>query len=312
VNKWHWDSEWKLLILGFIIVILMLLLSPILLWGSEDDDCRQGHFQCGHDFGDTGDVDANANANANADADANASASASAIGEGGAGGEGGDAFAKGGAGGEGGTGGEGGAGGGGDASITFAKRAPTNFLYMQNQVEACGRTFGFSGSNTSGGWAFGIPIPRSWTPTCDLWKAAEEAQQNGFIFTSYMFQCNIKAVWNVLGEDTCEKFERMSLVEMGMLEEPPDLTEIYDRAARYDGRWLLAEVTEEEYIEQQQFIEDKFAQYDNLIEEQQKEHESDDAEITRLKEEAAVQEVELKKGDARRAAARAVLDKEKS
>lgn len=100
-----------------------------------------------------------------------------------------------------------------DTTFSNPRRAPNNYLVMQNQVEACGRTFGFSGSNTSGGWAFGIPIPRSWTPTCDLWKAAEEAQQNGFVYVSYMFQCSIKAVRKVLGA-ACTDIEARALDEL--------------------------------------------------------------------------------------------------
>ncbi len=267
------------------ILVTLWVLSMVipLAYGSDDDSCRDAHDQCGHDGGD---ADSNADADASADSAASADASANA---------------------------EGGAGGGGDASIVYGKRAPTNFLYMQNQVEACGRTFGFSGSNTSGGWAFGIPIPRSWTPTCDLWKASEEAQQNGFVYLSYMFQCSIKVVRKVLGEYTCEEFEERALVEMGLVTAAPDLGGLYDQAAQ-NGRWLLAEVTEEEYLEQQQMIEDKFAQYDNLIEQRQIEHEKDDAEIDRLRkiaEAVAAAEQERKdKEAARRAAARAALQKE--
>ena len=272
------------LLTGILMTLWVLSMLAPLAYGSEDDDCRDAHDQCGHDGGD-------ADSNADASADAAASADASANAEGGAGG----------------------AGGGGDASIVYGKRAPTNFLYMQNQVEACGRTFGFSGSNTSGGWAFGIPIPRSWTPTCDLWKAAEEAQQNGFIYTSYLFQCSIKVVRKVLGDYTCEGFEERALVEMGLVEPSPDLSSLYNQAAQ-DGRWLLAEVTEEEYLEQQQMIEDKFAQYDSLIEEREKEHEADDAEIARLKaiaEAVAAAEQERKDNEAsRRSAASAALEKE--
>ena len=267
------------LLTGMLMVLWMLSMLAPLAYGSEDDDCRDAHDQCGHDGGDA-DSAANADSAASADASANA---------------------------------EGGAGGGGDASIVYGKRAPTNFLYMQNQVEACGRTFGFSGSNTSGGWAFGIPIPRSWTPTCDLWKASEEAQQNGFVYLSYMFQCSIKAVRKVMGDYTCEGFEERALVEMGLVEPSPDLGSLYNQAAQ-EGRWLLAEVTEEEYLEQQQMIEDKFAQYDSLIEAREKEHEADDKEIARLREIAeAVAAAEQERKDkeaARRAAARAALEKE--
>lgn len=277
--------------LVFMLILAIVVVACINVAYGSEDDCRNGHYQCGHDNGDDG-------------------------GAGGAGGDGGD----GGSGGAGGDGGEanaeaianaeGGAGGGGDASIIYGKRAPTNFLYMQNQVEACGRTFGFSGSNTSGGWAFGIPIPRSWTPTCDLWKAAEEAQQNQFVYTSYMFQCSIKAVRGVLGDETCERFETLALIEMGLISKEPDLGSLYNQAAQ--SGWLLAEVTEEEYIAQQEMIADKFAQYDNLIESREQEHEKDDAEIARLKEEIAQRKAEEQsrkdKEESRRAAARAALE----
>jgi len=257
----------------FLIALTMGAISVVTFaWGSEDD-CRRGHQQCGHnDEGEPVNVEAQAEseAAATAESSANANSESSAIAAGGAGGEGGSATAE---------------GGGGDASIVFGKRAPSNFLYMQNQVEACGRTFGFSGSNTSGGWAFGIPIPRSWTPTCDLWKAAEEAQQNGFVFTSYMFQCSIKAVWNVLGEDTCKKFELMSLVEMGMIEEPPDLSDIYDRAARYDERWLMADITQEDYEAQQEMIEERLEQQQTLLDQRAELIEEYDEELENLKKE---------------------------
>jgi len=121
-----------------------------------------------------------------------------------------------------------------------SRRVPPIFLYQANQVEACGRVFGFSGANTSGGWAFGIPIPRSWTPTCDLWKAANEAQENGFIWMSYMFQCSIKTVRKTLGDNHCFSIENAAENEMriAMGFEPlahipiPDLGRLYNQAAQ--------------------------------------------------------------------------------
>ena len=186
-------------------------------------------------------------------------------------------------------------------TVNHAKRAPTTFLYMQNQVEACGRTFGFSGSNTSGGWTFGIPIPRSWTPTCDLWKAAEEAQQNGFIFTSYMFQCSIKAVRKVLTADTCEKFEDKALIELGFLE-AQEITGLWITSGEYD-ELTMVQVDKEEYEEQQEQVESRQTHQQHLIESQQQEIEEQDEEISDLQERQA-------KEAARRAAARAALEKE--
>jgi len=121
-----------------------------------------------------------------------------------------------------------------------SRRVPPIFLYQTNQVEACGRVFGFSGANTSGGWAFGIPIPRSWTPTCDLWKAANEAQENGFIWLSYTFQCSIRVVRNTLGDERCMAVENAAENEMrlamGMAPlahlPVPDMS-LYNQAAQY-------------------------------------------------------------------------------
>ena len=265
-----------------ILLVCACIIGLILLFGWQstraDDDCRQAHDQCGHNDDGEGDVEAQAESEANAQADASSESNASAESS------------------------------GGDASVVFGKRAPTNFLYMQNQVEACGRTFGFSGSNTSGGWAFGIPIPRSWTPTCDLWKAAEEAQQNGFVFTSYLFQCSIKAVRKVLGDETCNAFEQKALIELDLIVE--DLTGgIWLPNDEYEAL-LMADVDAVEYQEQQQMVADKFAQYDNLIEDRLQKSLKDDAEIERLKREAAEAAKREHKEVARRAAAREALKKD--
>ena len=276
---------------GLIIAMLMMLLIPGIVF-ADKPDCRQAHNQCGHKDDDSGGDDG---------------------GDGGSGGDGGD-------GGSGGAGGDGGSvgdldlsteatgGGGGNATITGARRAPNNFLYMQNQVEACGRTFGISGSNTSGGWTFGIPIPRSWTPTCDLWKAAEEAQQNGFIYTSYMFQCSINTVRKVLGDATCDAFEQKALIELGLIVETI-ANGIWLPNDEYEAL-LMADVDNEEYEEQQQMIEDRFSQYDNLIQAQQEEAAADDAEIDRLKQEAAEAANRENREVARRAAAREALKRD--
>jgi len=190
----------------------------------------------------------------------------------------------------------------------YAKRAPNSYLVMQNQVEACGRTFGLSGSNTSGGWTFGVPIPRSWTPTCDLWKAAEEAQQNGHIYTSYMFQCSIKVIRKAWGEEACIEFDRRSMIELGLA--PPEETvsdNVVVLAVEEYDELLIAQVQQEEFEEQQQIVEDRFAQYDNLIQAQQKEidaHTDEQEEIEQLKIEAAKLRAAEEEAAARRAVVR--------
>jgi len=296
-------------------IVLVVVLINVAVASEDDDRCR---YDCEQEQEDPmGNVDADAAASASADAasSSNSSSFSSTNSNSNSSAEGGDAFAEGGdAVATGGDGGEGGGGGASDASATinYAKRAPTNFLYMQNQVEACGRTFGFSGSNTSGGWAFGIPIPRSWTPTCDLWKAASFAKESGFIATSYTFQCSIKTIRKVLGNERCVHFEEQSLIELGIVAEAPDLGGLYNRNAQVG--WLVAEVTEEEYIAQQEVIEYRLEQAEatliereQLIEEHAKETAEHDAELKKLK---AIEAQRQKKEAARRAAARAALEKE--
>lgn len=282
-------------LISLILALLLVLVAINLAMASEDDDCRDAHSQCGHDDnGGLENVEVQSEATAESSAISESAATANAAG--GTGGEGGSATAQ----------------GGGDASIVFGKRAPSTYLYMQNQVESCGRTFGFSGSNTSGSWTFGLPIPRSWTPTCDLWKAAEEAQQNGFVYLSYTFQCSIKAVRKVLGDDKCENFEERVLVELGFVDEAPDLGSLYNRNVQVG--WLLADVTEEEYIAQQAAIEYRLeqteavlAEREQLIEEHKKETEKHDAELERFRQQVAAAGERHVKESARRAAARAAL-----
>jgi len=193
-----------------------------------------------------------------------------------------------------------------------SRRVPPIFLYQTNQVESCGRVFGFSGANTSGGWAFGIPIPRSWTPTCDLWKAANEAQENGFIWLSYTFQCSIRTVRKTLGDDHCMAMENAAENEMRLaMGLPPlahipipDLDGLYTQAAQYAAEdqlvgavptetydpdtyymldqagQLVAQVAVEEFDDAVERAADRLAQQDNLIQAQEEE-------IEQLREEAA-------------------------
>lgn len=269
-----YDITWWL-----VVVALLISVSFIKVYAGEDKDCRQGHKQCGHN--DNGDVVVDVGGQQQDQGQNQQQYQSQSSDQ------------------------------ANQQAVTFnsARRAPTNFLYMQNQVEACGRTFGFSGSNTSGGWAFGIPIPRSWTPTCDLWKAAEEAQQNGFVFTSYMFQCSIKTVRKVLGDATCDAFEKKALIELGLFVEDlnHDDSEGHDESTSLlishdEYHELMAEVPRKEYEEQQQMIEDKFAQYDNLIQVNQEKSADDDDKIAALEQRI---EDEVGEVNARRAAIRA-------
>ena len=84
-------------------------------------------------------------------------------------------------------------------------------------------------------------------------------------------------------------------VPTGMLLVPED---------EYNGL-MMAQVQQEELDDHEQLVADKFAQYDNLIEERNRQRAEDEAEIERLKREAAALRAEQEAEDARRAKVRA-------
>ena len=267
-------------------MFIALLLSPV--WASDDDDsdCR---YNCDDDTPTQSEADADADARADADAAADSESLS-------------DARAT------------------NELAITHQRRAPNIYLHQANQVEACGRVFGISGANTSGGWALGVPIPRSWTPTCDLWKAANEAQENGHIYTGYMFTCSIKAIRKAWGESTCQEFERMAQNELfAMIAEAPapsapEMSDLYNQAAQAD-EYFLAQVTSEEYErdkqisdEQHELTEQRQAQQQNKIESLQQNEVELRRELERLREAAAAKAAEdearrIRLGEALKAAA---------
>lgn len=245
--------------------VVLLLFSPF-IWAEEyDDDCRRGHRQCGHDdiIGSSSEQVQDQDQNQDQDQSQSQSSTSSAVNT------------------------------GNEQSIAFneTRQVPSIYLHQTNQVEACGRVFGISGANTSGAWALGVPIPRSWTPTCDLWKAAEEAQQNSHVFTAYMFMCSIKTIRKNWGNEICMEFDHLSLVELGLIDVSPDLGEIYDRAAKYDERWLMADITQEEYEEQQKQIEYRIAQQQNKIDSLEDELDSRESKIKEFEELKEKQEI---------------------
>jgi len=251
------------------------------LWGLEivhasDDDCR---YNCDDDTPTQAEADADADARADADAAAEAAAESESLSDA-------EALAT------------------NSLAITHQRRAPNIYLHQANQVEACGRVFGISGANTSGGWALGVPIPRSWTPTCDLWKASNEAQENGHIYTSYMFTCSIKSIRKVWGESTCQEFERMARNELfAMIAEAPappepEMSELYNQAAQAD-EYFLAQVAAEDYQrdkqiaeEQHELTEQRVAQQQNKIDSLAQREAELRREVERLRMEAAAKAAE--------------------
>jgi cell division protein FtsB len=246
------------------------------LWGfdivqASDDDCR---YDCEPEV-----PAAEADASAAADADASADATAESVSESGSSAT-------------------------NQLAITQQRRAPNIYLHQTNQVEACGRVIGISGANTSGGWALGVPIPRSWTPTCDLWKATNEAQENGHVYTSYMFMCSIRAVRRVWTESTCQEFERMAESELfsmiGAAPAPPgpEASALYNQAAQ-SASFITAQVTQDDFEaakeaaqEQHELVEYRAAQQQNKISSLEQNEAALRAEVERLQREAEARAAE--------------------
>lgn len=76
------------------------------------------------------------------------------------------------------------------------------FSYTPNFID-CGRVLGFQYGNSNGIGSFGVPLPRD--KACDIWKAVNEAQENGHILLSYAFMCEIRNIRKVWGKDRCNE-----------------------------------------------------------------------------------------------------------
>jgi hypothetical protein len=185
-----------------------------------------------------------------------------------------------------------------NTSVSFSspRRAPSTYLNLSNNTASCVRVLGFSFANTSGSGTLGMPLPRS--KACDMWKAVQEAQENGHIALSYAFMCEIKNIRKVWGLQRCQEVTGQALSTLAeLIEEPVEPI-------------LIAQVTQEEFVEQQQEVNDRFNQYEDLVETLIQEQDEKDEEIKRLKREAAVLREKQSKEAARRAKVREILKKE--
>ena len=100
----------------------------------------------------------------------------------------------------------GGAGGSvGDVAIqnstNYRRQVPDTTLLINSNMDNCIRVLGFSAAKDSGSLMFGIPIPRD--HSCDMWRAVNEAQENGHVLLSYAFMCEIKNIRKTWGLEKC-------------------------------------------------------------------------------------------------------------
>ena len=257
-------------------------------------------------------------------------------GHGGSGGEGGD----GGAGGHGGDGGEGGqadasaqasagaeahtgpidnSSGGGSATVSTESNNTNVVLVPNNNTAGCLRVWGLAFGNGDGAASLGIPTRDK---ACDYEAAADDAAATGDHDIAWFWRCHKKSLYSQFkdrGEDTdtavLQCFERMTEmlgVPIGATDEPPP-GQILLPEAEYDE--LLAQAStveeiEEEVMEQRELVEYRIAQQENLIESLEQQHEDDQAELDRLKREAAALREEQDAEEARRARVREILSRD--
>lgn len=208
-------------------------------------------------------------------------------------------------GGQGGHGGQGGTGGdaqssatatnsgvnlsGGDTSFHSESNNTNVVLVPNNNTENCLRVWGLSWGNSSGAGGIGVPQRSA---ACDYEQAADDAAALGNHKMAWYWRCHKKNIYKPFrkGNRTAPEAIRACFDEMSTLldmqdPEPVPTGSVIITEDEYDSL-LMAQVQQEE-LEQ---LEDRYAQQQSLIEELQDEiedHDLEQAEIERLKREAA-------------------------
>lgn len=266
--------------MGFLVIVALIMLSaPAWASGSNDDcngvgncndidiDVNEGGDGYGGEGGAGGnaDSDADASANSNSTSSAGAEAGASVINN-----ITGDTIPA-------------------DtthrAKITI-ENTPDIVTITPGSGDTCKAHIGFGVSVPGLGTSMNIPLPGK---ECRKLKAYDRAiamrqwQAAEIMFCSLK---EVKAEFKSFGL-VCVDILTLHLHRLTPDPEPVTTTKkISITEAEYNGL-LLAQVQAEDYEEQQKMVVDKFAQYDNLIEERERQIAEDDAEIEKLKREAA-------------------------
>jgi hypothetical protein len=149
--------------------------------------------------------------------------------------------------------------------------------------DTCKAHIGFGVSVPGLGTSMNIPLPGK---ECRKLKAYDRAiAMRQWQVAEIMF-CSLKEVKAEFRSFELNCVDTLTLHLKPLPPPPESVGKVHISEAEYETL-LLAQVQAEDYEEQQQMVEDKFAQYDNLIEEREREIAEDDAEIERLKVEAA-------------------------
>lgn len=173
--------------------LLVFLTMPV--WATEND-CRQGHRQCGHDDGNTINADADArsesDASSSADSDASSNATSSSNSSGGAGGDGG----AGGAGGAGGSASGGAATSNSGSSNEISNSSKSNSVYLG----AARDTAGCFTKVQLGAEGFGIGFSRS-DAYCKKVRRISDHVSWGNYRAATRLECTLKEWRGVYGKD---------------------------------------------------------------------------------------------------------------
>lgn len=160
------------------------------------------------------------------------------------------------------------------------------------------RVYGLSFGNGDGAGALGVPFRDK---ACDYEQAADDAAAMGEHKIAWWWRCHKKNLWKTFEGDSREMKHLACWNSMVSMLDPKPVASLDD----FDIEQLVAQVSKEEYAEQQKLVEDKMAQQQNLIESLKEEHAEDKAEIERLRREAARLRAEQKAQEERDAARRA-------
>jgi hypothetical protein len=169
------------------------------------------------------------------------------------------------------------------------------------------RVYGISFGNGEG--AAGIGYPHR-DKACDFELAADDAAATGNHKIAWWWRCHKKALYKTF------KTKNMSDEQATLACWNSMVDMLEPQARRNDDDWgdmMMAQVSKEEYEEQQQIVEQRINKQQSLIQSLKEDHEDKDAEIERLKREAARLRAEQKEQEqadaARRAAALKALSK---
>lgn len=174
-------------------------------------------------------------------------------------------------------------------------------LVPNNNTSDCNRVYGISFGNGEGAGALGVPFRDK---SCDYEQAADDAAAVGNHKIAWWWRCHKPNLYKTFkGKDETKEMAQLkcwnSMVQM-----------LEPQAAVVDeSGYMMAQVSEE----QLELVENRINQQQNLIQSLEKDHADKDAEIERLKHQAAKLRAEQKQQEdadaARRAAALKALSR---